>query len=133
MVVDASVAVQWFANEPGAEAAARLIEGDDRLIAPDVMAAEAANAWWRKTRRREMTAADLDHAVVGLLALDIEWVPMARLLVPASRMALEMGHPVYDCLYLTLAVSRSARLATVDDPLGALAARLRVGRWAPRP
>lgn len=57
VVVDASVAVQWFANEPGSERAAQLIVGDHRLLAPDLMPVEAANAWWKKVRRREMRRA----------------------------------------------------------------------------
>ena len=43
VVVDASVAVQWFANEAGSETAARLIEGEEALAAPDIMPVEAAN------------------------------------------------------------------------------------------
>ena len=131
VVVDASVAVQWFANEPGAAAAARLLERDDVLVAPDLMTVEAANAWWKKTRRLEMSRVDLEQAVASLLALDIEWVPTRGLAMLAARQALEIGHPVYDCLYLALAGQRSARLATVDDRLRRLAARVGVDLWGP--
>ncbi|PYM60662.1 MAG: PIN domain nuclease [Candidatus Rokuibacteriota bacterium] len=131
VVVDASVAVQWFANEPGAAAAARLLERDDVLVAPDLMTVEAANAWRKKTRRLEMSRADLEQAVASLLALDIEWVPTRGLAMLAARQALEIGHPVYDCLYLALAGQRSARLATVDDRLRRLAARVGVDLWGP--
>ena len=44
-MVDASIAVQWFANEPGSANAAKLIEADTGLLAPNIMPAEAANAW----------------------------------------------------------------------------------------
>jgi predicted nucleic acid-binding protein len=129
--VDASIAVQWFVREPGAESAAALIESDDVLMAPDLMPVEAANAWWRKVRRGEMSPIDLEGALVTLLASDIRWMPVAHLLPRAARLAVEVGHSVYDCLYLTLATGWSARLATRDRRLAALAERLRVSLWTP--
>ena len=44
-MVDASIAVQWFASEPGSANAAKLIEADTGLLTPNIMPAEAANAW----------------------------------------------------------------------------------------
>jgi predicted nucleic acid-binding protein len=131
VTVDASIAVQWFANEPGAEAAARLIEGDELLLAPDIMPVEAANAWWKKVRRREMRAGDLGEAIVNLLALGIEWVPTASLLARAAETAVEIGHPVYDCVYLVVASLRGAPLATADDRLRQAAAHRGIRLWAP--
>lgn len=131
VVVDASMAVQWFANEPGSETATRLLEAPAELLAPDHMSGEAANAWWKKVRRGEMGAADLDEAVVGLLAIGIAWVPTAELLPQASRLAVEIGHPVYDCLYLALAAERGARLATADVPLRRRASRMGIRLWRP--
>ena len=75
VVVDASVAVQWFAREAGSEAAARLVEGDQPLIAPDIMPLEVANALWKKTRRGDVPPGDLQPAVTRLLASDIDIGP----------------------------------------------------------
>jgi predicted nucleic acid-binding protein len=80
------------------------------------MAAEATNAWWKRLRRREMDLVALERAVTDLLALDIVWVA-ATLLRPAARLAAELGHPVSDCIYLGLAASHSAVLATADERL----------------
>jgi predicted nucleic acid-binding protein len=131
VTVDASIAVQWFANEPGADVAARLIEGEDVLLAPDLMPVEAANAWWKKVRRREMDVADLGQAIVNLLALGIEWVPTTPLLARAAEMAVESGHPVYDCVYLVLASARGTHLATADDRLRQAAGRHGIRLWVP--
>ena len=131
VVVDASVAVQWFANEAGSETAARLIEGEEALAAPDIMPVEAANAWWKKVRRREMTPTELQEALVNLMALEVHWVPAARLLARAAQLAVDIDHPVYDCLYLVLAASRQARLATVDERLRGAAVGLGVRLWVP--
>jgi predicted nucleic acid-binding protein len=129
VVVDASIAFLWFANEPDRWGAARLLETDALLLAPDLMAAEATNAWWKKLRRREMEPADVAQAVTNLLALEIAWTPSTTLLRPAARLAVELGHPVYDCLYLALAMSHPASLATGDDRLRRAAERLGVPIW----
>ncbi|MGH7310906.1 MAG: type II toxin-antitoxin system VapC family toxin [Candidatus Rokuibacteriota bacterium] len=130
IVVDASIAFLWFANEPDRYGAERLLEAESALLAPDLMAVEATNAWWKKLRRREMELADVEQAVTHLLALGIAWTPSTVLLRPAARLAAELGHPVYDCVYLTLAASRSAALATADDRLRRAAERVAVRLWS---
>ena len=131
VVVDASIAVQWFANEPRSSAAARLLEEEQRLCAPDLMPVGAANAWWKKVRLGHMEAADLDQALVNLLSLGVELVPAASLLARTARLAVEVGHSVYDCLYLTLARDRRAQLATDDRALRRAAVRLDIPVWEP--
>jgi len=53
-VVDASVALKWVIPEVGAEAALAL-RAADRLIAPDLIVAECANALWKMVSRGEMS------------------------------------------------------------------------------
>jgi predicted nucleic acid-binding protein len=132
VVVDASMAFLWFANEPDRWGAARLLETRSTLLAPDLMAVEATNAWWKKHRRREMDTADVEQAVTNLLALGIDWTSSAQLVRPAARLAVELAHPVYDCLYLALAASCSAALATADERLRRGAERLGVRIWRAR-
>jgi predicted nucleic acid-binding protein len=73
---------------------------------------------------------DLQPAVTRLLASDITLVPTVSLLERAVRLAVEIGHPVYDCVYIVLAEARGAPLATSDERLrAAIRARgLRVWR-----
>jgi len=126
------MAVSWFANEPEARDAARLLERQSMLLAPDFMAVEATNAWWKKLRRRDMTLVEVEDAVTRLLRLDIVWTAAATLLRPSIKLAAELGHPVYDCIYLALAVSRSAVLATADERLRQGAQRVGVRLWRAR-
>src|SRR5262249_19519899 len=86
--------------------------------------------WWKKLRRHEMGLTDVEQAVTHLLAIGITWTPSASLLRPAARLAAELGHPVYDCMYLALAASHSALLATADERLrrGGERVGLRPGR-----
>ena len=130
VVVDASIAFLWFANEPEGRGAERLLETESALLAPDLMAVEVTNAWWKKHRRREMEMADVEQAVTNLLALGIAWTPSAALLRPAARLAVDLGHPVYDCVYLALAASRLASLATADERLRGAAERLGIPIWS---
>ena len=124
VVVDASIVVKWWAPEPDSAVAARLLDGQWRLIAPDFMAAEAANAWWEKHRLGEMPRADVELAVSRLGAVDIEWVPAIRLVGAAARAAIELRHSVYDCLYLVAAREHGVTLATTDDWLSKTARRM---------
>jgi predicted nucleic acid-binding protein len=128
-VVDASIAVQWFVREPGSEAAARLLDGHRPLTAPDIMPVEASNAWWKKVRRREMSREHLDEALLNLLSLDIRWTPSATLLRRAASLAVEIDHPVYDCLYLLLATEQRGELATANTRLRDVARRLDLRLW----
>ena len=133
VVVDASIAFLWFVNEPDRSGGHRLLDGDSALLAPDLMAVETTNAWWKKLRRGEMERADVEQAVTLLLALGIAWTPSAELLRPAAKMAVDLGHPVYDCMYLALAKAHTAPLATADERLRRAAERIGVQTWSDRP
>jgi predicted nucleic acid-binding protein len=124
IVVDASIAFLWFANEPGRSGADELLASDSPLLAPDLMAVEATNAWWKKLRRHEMERADVEQAITNLLALGIAWTPSSMLLPAAARLAVDLGHPVYDCVYLALAALHAVPLATADKRLQQVAERI---------
>jgi predicted nucleic acid-binding protein len=126
------MAYPWFTNDPAPSGAVRLLETESILLAPDLMAVEVTNAWWKKLRRGEMDVAGIERAVTHLLSLEIVWVAAQTLLRPAARLAAELGHPVYDCIYLALAASRSAILATADDRLRRGAERVGIRLWTPR-
>jgi predicted nucleic acid-binding protein len=129
IVVDASIAVQWFSAEDGSVVAARLLEREHALIAPDIMPLEATNAWWKKVRRGDMAPASVLQAVSRLLAVGIALVPSAPLLARAARLAIDLQHPVYDCVYLVVAGERDIPLASDDDRLRRAAARLGIPLW----
>lgn len=129
VVVDASVAVQWFVPEPGSADAAQLLSSSALFLAPDFMPLEATNAWWKKCRRGEMAPEQVEHAIRRLLAVGVDLVPNAPLLISAARLALEVSHPVYDCVYLALAGRHGARLATADARLRLAARRLGLHLW----
>lgn len=114
-VIDASVAIKWVVDEPGTEQA--LLLRRKRLFAPDLLIAECANILWKKVRRKELSEAEAILAARLLQRADIQLEPMRPLLEPATRLALALGHPAYDCTYLALAEVLSCPVVTADDRL----------------
>ena len=114
-VIDASVAIKWVVDEPGTQQA--LLLRRHRLVAPDLLVPECANILWKKVLRRELSEAEATLAARLLQRADIQLEPMRRLMEPATKLAIALGHPAYDCIYLALAQSLSCALVTADEQL----------------
>jgi predicted nucleic acid-binding protein len=112
MIVDASVAVKWVAEEEGSDAAAALLGVP--LVAPELWLPEAANALWAKHRRGEIDAEHVRDGCRELVTAPVGRLAIADLLLSATHMALDLDHPVYDCLYLAAAQLHDTRLITAD-------------------
>ena len=117
LVTDASVAIKWVVDEHGTAEALALRR--HRLFAPELLVAECANILWKKTRRDELTSQEALLAARLLQRADIELSPMRGLLEAATRWAIALDHPAYDCAYLALAESLSCDLVTADRRLSA--------------
>jgi predicted nucleic acid-binding protein len=59
LVIDASVAIKWFAPELLSAEAERLLDVDDALFAPDLLLVERGNIIWKKVRLGELVPAPL--------------------------------------------------------------------------
>jgi predicted nucleic acid-binding protein len=114
LVIDASVAVKWVVEEDGTPQAL-LLRREAKLIAPEILVAECAIILWKKVVRQELSREEALLAARLLQASDIELLPMRLLLEPATRMAIELDHPAYDCVYLALAIERDCRFVTADE------------------
>jgi predicted nucleic acid-binding protein len=115
LVVDASVAVKWVVQEEGTEAALRLRSLN--LVAPELILAECANILWKKAERAELTREEALLAARLIERSGIEFVSLFGLSERAVALAIELGHPTYDCAYLALAVARRRGLVTADRRL----------------
>lgn len=112
VVVDASVALKWVVDEEGSEAAAALATLD--LCSPELFLAESANALWAKRRRGELTASEAAERMRLLRIAPVELIPLEDLVEAAILLALRLGHPVYDCFYIAVALQRGGIVVTAD-------------------
>lgn len=126
LVVDSSVALKWVIEEDGSDHALAL-QGRD-LIAPALLRIETGNVL-RTLAARGALGADqamqlfelLQSAPVTIVDHDDE------LEARALAIALELAHPVYDCVYLAITEKTGRRLITADKRL---LNRLSSTRWA---
>jgi predicted nucleic acid-binding protein len=113
-VVDASVVIKWVVEEEGT-AEALTLRSHSHLLAPELLVAECANILWKKVQRGELLRDEALFASRVLERADVEILPTRALLSAAVRIAIELGHPAYDCLYLALALDNDCRFATADQ------------------
>lgn len=129
LVVDASVALRWFVDAPGAAVAGAVLEGEDPLLAPDLVVAEVANAAWKLVRGGQITEEHGSRIAGAVASTFSALTSCAKLSSQAFALARQLDHPVYDCLYLALAESEKASLVTADRRL---ARKLRGTAWSER-
>jgi len=114
-VVDASVAVKWVVQEDGSDRAQLLSRVD--LESPDLLWIECANILWKKVRVGDLDGREAAGRLELLHRPPVALVPSRELLGSALQLALDLKHPVYDCVYLALAVRRQIPLVTADRHL----------------
>jgi predicted nucleic acid-binding protein len=120
-VIDASVLVKFFIpeilSEKAEELNARIMEGDLRLLAPDLIFAEVGNILWKKHRRKELSRAEAEEIVDAVVSLPMEIETSKALLPFAVDLGLAYGITVYDALYVSLAKVHETILITADKKL----------------
>lgn len=117
MVVDASVALKWFLPEPLAAAAMGLLDARHTLVAPGLLVIEAANALWKRYRRRELDAGEARRILGDLGRAPIEIHPSGPLTMAALDIAMRHTITAYDGLYLALAAGHRCQFVTADRRL----------------
>jgi predicted nucleic acid-binding protein len=114
VVIDASVAFKWFVPEPTSDRALAVLDGNATLHAPDLIRIEVANAMWARLRRQGEYRAVVMEAADALPRMFDSLVPSAEVLEPAMKLMVELEHPLYDCLYLALAINLRCPVLTAD-------------------
>lgn len=122
IVADANVVAKWVIVEPDSPVAEMVAIGRT-LLAPDLMLVECSNILWKHARRGLLTAVEATHALSLLQDVEFRLTRDADLLTDAHRLAGDLDHPVYDCLYLALALRHGVPVVTADRRFAALAER----------
>lgn len=115
LVIDTSVVVKWYVEEVRSEDAAAYI--GELITAPDLLLIELANALTKKVRANEI---DFEQTVAALMQAEtvVELVSTPPLLNQAVAIAVELDHPIYDCVFLALAERLNCPLVTADAKFG---------------
>ena len=121
LVVDSSVVVKWFVQEPYS-AQARLILGDYQagkcvFLAPDHLYAELGNIVWKKHTLRDLPAADAERVIIAFRKLAFQLTSTADLLEEAYALAITHRRTVYDMLYVALSIRERCSFVTADEKL----------------
>lgn len=118
-VVDASLAFKWVLVEADSDRArAFYVQNADQMHAPDLVLSEVCHSLVRRVNERVWTASAADAAT----SVFLEQVDAALLLhrvtpsliAQAVDVAIDLGHPLKDCVYLALADQLGCPLATCD-------------------
>ena len=115
LIGDASVAVKWLVREEDSTIADSLLDEEHEMLAPGFMAIEAGNTLLQKMRRGELSRNQALRLSQRIFVLPVDWIDTAALTPEAIRLALELNHPVYDCLYLAAAYQWDALVVTADS------------------
>lgn len=130
IVIDASVGVKLYIDEHGSEDAIALIE--DRahdLAAPDLFAIEVSGALVRQANMTRLEAGIMRSRLASFAKLidggAIRMVrPTGRRIHDAANLAIDLGHPLKDCIYLALAQELNCDLVTCDARFATKARRI---------
>ncbi len=122
LVIEASVAIKWLIPEEFSDQAeALLIESRrerKRLVAPTLLFSEVANAVFQRQRRRDITVAQAERALIWFFDLPILAVHTPDLHTQAFRFARRHWlQSVYDAEYAIVVQMTHSPLWTADRAL----------------
>jgi predicted nucleic acid-binding protein len=129
-VLDASVALAWFVDDPVPSYAVRirdLVAGGSKALVPSLWSLEMTNGLLMAERRGTLTAAEVDQGLRQLEAVVTAAIEIDSVAGPTIREAFLPAHAhqltAYDAVYLELARREGLPLATLDKGLRTAAAK----------
>lgn len=114
LVVDASVALKWLFPEQWSDQALQIPTLGHELIAPDWLHVEIANAAWKRSQRRVISATDAAEAVEQAELAPVRSIPSVSLISEALKIAFAYNRSIYDSLYIALAQREACQFVTAD-------------------
>jgi predicted nucleic acid-binding protein len=127
VVIDASLAVKWFLLEADSPAARDLLASQiGEIAAPVLFSIEVSATLVREANRDKANADVMRNAIARVAQLmgdgSIRLHDQAPAqLERAANLAIDLGHPLKDCIYLVLAMELGCDLVTCDARFAAKA------------
>lgn len=116
-IVDASVAIKWFIDEEHRPQARQLLKSKEQLTAPDLVVTEFANIAWKKAMRGDIGTAQARLIAANIHRYLLVMHPSLDLVERALDIAMDLRHPIYDCIYLACTERVGGTLVTADRRL----------------
>src|SRR5580658_5488081 len=120
-VIDASVAAKWLFMEPDSDKAQDLLQGVNNgqvmLIAPDLLVAEIGSMLWKRVLREGVSLVDAKAQYARFERVRVGFAGIRGLVDSALQLAVRQRHPIYDCLYIALALEADCDLITADEKM----------------
>ena len=120
-VVDASVALKWFFDEPlkvQARAFAQTLESGLHLgVAPDLLMAEVAYVVRKRQMERRISVEDARAIWRQFREAPIQYIPLSGMIDDAFALGLGEMVSFYDATYVSVAAAVGGRVLTADGGL----------------
>lgn len=127
IVVDASLALKWYLKEAFSDDAEALLAAHSgNITVPDIFVIEVIGALVRRANIKKAERAISQTSISAFISLfDDGFIQRANLseqqIARAATVALNLGHPLKDCIYLALAMDLGCPLVTCDAKFAAKA------------
>jgi len=115
IVIDTSLALQWVLPEEDSTRADSYLE-TAKIASPDILIVEVANVLAKKVRADNFTLAEAHQALAFVRSSFSQLEPSEPLVARAMELSAQLGHALYDCVFLACAERLGGRLATRDAP-----------------
>jgi predicted nucleic acid-binding protein len=119
VVLDASIIFPLLVSEEKSIVAREIYAKSQDVIFLDFLRVEIANGLASSVRRRRFDQSYAAEAMEKLDRLIPRSTDSAQFVTAAFALALEINHPVYDCLYAVVASENNATLITCDAKFAA--------------
>ncbi len=114
LVIDANIAAKWYLPEADSALAEKLFASDLEFHAPNFLATEFANIYWKHSVAGR-TSMEAWRVASNQLKKSIPyWHQDDHLLPQALELAAAHKHPIFDCIYLALAIQIDGIVVTAD-------------------
>ncbi len=120
IVVDASLALKWYLDEPHSkEAEDWFTENEGNILVPHVFIIEVTGALVRRANMEKRLRSESESSIARFVALfDNQLIEVEETyphqMAKAATLAIDIGHPLKDCIYLVLAMELECELVTCD-------------------